>query len=313
VAEQIAPAVYFAAVHLLFASSVAVAALVLCAALRASATVKYWIWVATAVNFIFPAGALVDGFFASRLAGAAPLDGIGNAVADFSRSAVALTTFLAWLAGVLAMLALLCVRLRNARLDGRPAAPARVLEAARLPARGIPVACVPGREVPAVEGILRPRIVLPPDIERLLSRRELEAVLVHEAAHARRRDNLIELAYEVGRCLLWFHPLMWLAGSRLALYRELSCDESVVRGSYGADLVSAIGKLALPARRGLLRASMSSFLCERLDRLGEPPARNAASGLAAIVFAAILAAGLCETVSHTACCFRDASRHEAPR
>jgi beta-lactamase regulating signal transducer with metallopeptidase domain len=313
VAEQIAPAIYFAAVHMLFASAVALAALALCAMLRASATVKYWIWVATTANFVLPAGALVDGLFAAHLASAKPLDGIGDAVADFSRSPLALAVFLVWLAGALAMLALLHVRLRSARSDAGSAAPARRPETPGREARGVPVAYLPGAEFPRVEGILRPRIVLPAGIERLLTRRELEAVLAHEVAHARRRDNLIELAYQAGRCLLWFHPLMWVAGARLSLYRELSCDESVVRGAGGADLVSAIGKLALPARRGPFQASMSSFLRERLERLGEPAARNAASGLAAIAFIAILAAGLFETISHTACCFRAAAVPEARR
>ena len=40
---------------------------------------------------------------------------------------------------------------------------------------------------------------------------------------------MIRLVHEAGVCAFWFHPLVWLTGSRLALYRELSCDESVLR------------------------------------------------------------------------------------
>ena len=57
-------------------------------------------------------------------------------------------------------------------------------------------------------GLLRPRIWLPVGIDRLLSRRELDAVLLHERTHARRRDNLIRLLHELALCLLWFHPLV---------------------------------------------------------------------------------------------------------
>src|SRR5713101_6160883 len=45
---------------------------------------------------------------------------------------------------------------------------------------------------------------------------------------------------------LWFHPLIWLAGMRMALYRELSCDESVIQRAQGQALVRALAKLAVP-------------------------------------------------------------------
>jgi hypothetical protein len=50
---------YYFSVKLLDASMVASAAWVLTSILRASATTKYWIWVATAFNFIVPSGALI--------------------------------------------------------------------------------------------------------------------------------------------------------------------------------------------------------------------------------------------------------------
>jgi beta-lactamase regulating signal transducer with metallopeptidase domain len=71
----------------------------------------------------------------------------------------------------------------------------------------------------------------------------------------------------VGRCLLWFHPLVWVAGERLALYRELSCDESVMHSAHGGDLVSALAKLANPEQAFLLQASASSFISNRLALL----------------------------------------------
>jgi beta-lactamase regulating signal transducer with metallopeptidase domain len=156
-----------------------------------------------------------------------------------------------------------------------------------------------------VDGVLHPYISLPIGIDRLLSEHELNAVLIHELTHARRRDNLIRLIHEVSLCVLWFHPLVWIAGSRLALYRELSCDESVIQSAHGEELVSALAKLANPEKALLLQASASSFISHRLARLAAPPqpTYRAASMVLSSVFGAVLLWGICGTVAHTACCF----------
>ena len=122
---------------------------------------------------------------------------------------------------------------------------------------------------------------------------EFRAVLIHELAHARRRDNLIRLLYEVSLCILWFHPLVWLAGARIALYRELSCDESVVRRSHGPALVSALAKLAVCEQGEILQATASSHLSYRLARLAEPAQTSyrAASLLVTFLFAAVIVGG----------------------
>jgi beta-lactamase regulating signal transducer with metallopeptidase domain len=106
-------------------------------------------------------------------------------------------------------------------------------------------------------------------------------------------------------CVLWFHPLIWLAGARTALYRELSCDESVIRRAHGQALVSALAKLAVPEQPRFLQATASSHLSYRLARLSGPPQTTyrAASLLLASVFAAVVAAGVFQTIAHTACCF----------
>jgi beta-lactamase regulating signal transducer with metallopeptidase domain len=79
---------------------------------------------------------------------------------------------------------------------------------------------------------------------------------------------------------VWFHPLVWLAGMRMALYRELSCDESVVQNAHGEALVSALAKLAVPAPAPFLQATVSSHLSHRLARLaGSAASPNRAASL----------------------------------
>jgi Zn-dependent protease with chaperone function len=282
--ELITRALYYADVHLLYASAVGVSAWILTSIPFGSATTKYWIWVATSINFIFPAGAILDALGAPRLTWASPLAVLGDAASRLSRSPAGPILLMIWLSGSGILLARLLSRLREERRE----------------------AAATGPRAPAVEGVLRPRISLPAGIERVLSDRELDAVLIHERIHVRRRDNLIRLIHELARCGLWFHPLVWVASSRLAFYRELSCDESVIRRGRGAELIAALGKLAAPEGAFLLEAGVGSFLGHRLARLAAARGRSsfaAASTLLAVTFGALLLAGVFETVAHTACCF----------
>ena len=91
----------------------------------------------------------------------------------------------------------------------------------------------------------------------------------------------------------------------MALYRELSCDESVIQRAQGQALVSALAKLAVPESTVFLQATASSHLSYRLARLAGPPqpAHRAASLILTSLFAAVIAAGVFQTIAHTACCF----------
>jgi len=81
-----------------------------------------------------------------------------------------------WSLGAALMVARLCLRLRAERRDA-PAASGE--ERPAFLAQGVPVGFSGGNQGPAVDGLLRPRISLPSGIEALLSKRELDAVLLH--------------------------------------------------------------------------------------------------------------------------------------
>jgi len=136
---------------------------------------------------------------------------------------------------------------------------------------------------------------------------ELNAVLTHERRHARRHDNLIRLLYELTLCALWFHPFVWLSGSRLALYRELSCDEIV---DDQGDLISALAKLASADNEFLLQATASSFVPDRIAYLRTRAHRSLlADRILAAVFAAALIAAVMGPIAQSAAAYLCALTH----
>ena len=81
---------------------------------------------------------------------------------------------------------------------------------------------------PVLVGILRPIILLPPAALTGWSPDEIEMVLLHELAHVRRWDNLMNLAQRIVESLLFFHPVVWLVSNWIRREREACCDALVV-------------------------------------------------------------------------------------
>lgn len=305
--EHVAPVIYYLEVHLLYASVVCLAACVLTLLWNGAATAKYWIWVATSLNFVVPVGGFFNQFGASRLTWATQLGGLDDVGIAISRNlTVGAALLVVWLCGAACMFARLLVRL-NRRDERTLPGPNPALINRPFLAGGIPVTLSAAGQGPSVDGVLRPQISLPLGIDRLLNERELDAVLIHEVTHARRRDNLIGLIYEIALCGLWFHPLVWLTGWRLALFRELSCDDYVIASSHGADLVTAMAKLADPGRSQLLRPGAATLFRHRLARLtaSQPlRIRGSADLMLVMVYGAVLLICAVETIAHTPGCFR---------
>jgi beta-lactamase regulating signal transducer with metallopeptidase domain len=307
--EHVAPAVYYLEVHLLYATVVCLAAWVLTSIWNGAATAKYWIWVATSLNFLVPLGGFLNGFGASHVPWATQLPGLDDVGIGISRNLTAGAVLLGvWLCGAAFMFARLLVHLRRDRRDRSTAGGCNTAPLKRgFLANGVPVTLSAAAQGPSVDGVLRPYISLPLGIDRLLTDRELDAVLIHEVTHAKRHDNLIGLIHQIALCALWFHPLVWLAGFRLAMFRELSCDDSVIACSRGADLVTALAKLADPGEFRLLRAGAGTFFRHRLARLqGSQPnrPRGAADLVLIMIYAGVLLACVLETIAHTPSCFK---------
>ncbi len=95
---------------------------------------------------------------------------------------------------------------------------------------------------PLAWGLLHPVILAPVEAASWSAGRR-RLVLLHEFAHVKRRDCLIQAVTHAACCLHWFNPLAWMAARRMALERERACDDVVLKAGvpppdYAAELVS---------------------------------------------------------------------------
>lgn len=142
-----------------------------------------------------------------------------------------------WLAGAPLTFAYLACGLAGAerlRRAARPLDPESPLHrhaaalARRRQLHSAPIAVCPRITAPLLLGIVRPLILLPPAALTGWSPDLVEMALLHELAHLRRHDNLVNLLQRLVESALWFHPAVWLVSSWLRRDRESCCDRIVV-------------------------------------------------------------------------------------
>jgi bla regulator protein blaR1 len=252
--------------HLWQSTLFAAAAALLTLALRKNqARIRYWIWLAASVKFLIPFAPLLAigkalSWFRSSFrpsgqtqAGlyftieqlgqpfASPVSGRSalpvHAYASAPSSLIPTALLLVWLIGFLAVIAIWFVRWRKVSAAIRESTPVRGgdeletlrrIERAAGLATALAILSSSTTLEPGIFGVFRPVLLWPKGISGHLTPDHLEAVLVHELCHVRRRDNLAAAIHMMVEALFWFYPLVWWLGARLVDERERACDERVL-------------------------------------------------------------------------------------
>jgi len=129
-------------------------------------------------------------------------------------------------------------------------------------------------EVPVVIGHLRPVILMPVGLLAGLPSGQVEAILLHELAHIRRADYLVNLLQTLVEGLLFYHPAVWWTSRAIRNERENCCDDLVVLTSGDAhEYATALA--ALETNRWTMRqtalAANGGDLVKRIRRLLAQP------------------------------------------
>jgi GWxTD domain-containing protein len=166
------------------------------------------------------------------------------------------------------------LRLNRLAADLRVARPVTLLESS--------LTCVP-----VVIGHLKPIILTPVGLLTGLPTAQIEAILLHELAHIRRHDYLINLLQTVAEGVLFYHPAVWWISSVIRAERENCCDDLVVAASGDAHQYAIALTALAEGSSHLAMAASGGNVVSRVRRLLQQPERPRA-GLGPVVVAGLI-------------------------
>jgi GWxTD domain-containing protein len=124
--------------------------------------------------------------------------------------------------------------------------------------------------VPLVIGHLRPAILIPVGLLTGLPAEQLELILMHEMAHIRRCDYLVNMLQTFVEGLMFYNPAVWWVSSVIRTERENCCDDVVVESTNKAPLyASALAALEeiRSDQREVVMAAAGGSLVKRIRRI----------------------------------------------
>jgi beta-lactamase regulating signal transducer with metallopeptidase domain len=163
--------------------------------------------------------------------------------------------------------------------------------------RNVPLLASDAVGSPALAGYFRPRLLLPPRLLAVMSREELRLMFLHECAHLRRGDVLLNYVVMGLAALHWFNPAVWLVVRRISAAQELACDETVLwhvaePARYGHLLLKLLEEVT--AGRSPVAVRMierRSFFARRIEMIAR--FRKSPRWVAVAAVAGLVAVGAC--------------------
>ncbi len=126
---------------------------------------------------------------------------------------------------------------------------------------------------PLTIGFLKPMILVPIASMNHLSTQQMEAVLLHEMAHIKRYDYLVNILLSIVEIGLFFNPFTQLISKSIRKERENSCDDWVLQFQYEAPVYAEallrIAYLQQAPALAMTATGKKSDLLHRVKRMVE--------------------------------------------
>lgn len=85
--------------------------------------------------------------------------------------------------------------------------------------------------IPLTVGYLKPVILVPVGMLAAIPTEQVEAILLHELAHIKRQDYLLNIFQSLVEILFFFNPAIWWISNRMRTERENCCDDLAIANS----------------------------------------------------------------------------------
>ncbi len=332
--------------HLWQSTIFAVVVAVIALAFRGNrAGIRYWLWLAASLKFLFPFSLLVSagsylavphmetatnaGFSSAFVQFGQPFD--AQAAPSMARAATnaghAATYYLplllvVWLIGTLTVLVVWLARWQRISAiakngtpiqEGLEAAVVEQLQRNESTDERVAIVSTTATIEPGIFGILRPVLLWPASISGQLTEAHTETIVAHELCHVRRRDNLTATLHMLVESLFWFHPAVWWLGNRLVEDRERACDEAVVESGreprvYAESIIKVCEvcvESPLPCVPGVSGADLKRRIASIMSHR---PARGLSFNRKFLLAVAVV---FCRCYSHPGRCIENARRSMA--
>lgn len=146
---------------------------------------------------------------------------------------------------------------------------------------------------PMMLGAIKPIILLPLATINHLTIEQMEAIIMHELAHIKRHDYLLNIFQTVAETILFFNPCIWLISAIIRREREHCCDDLVLTGTnnplpYAKALAILEGSRLNNNALALGATGHKNLLLTRIKRIMEMKKQNINRSQLAIIIAIII-------------------------
>jgi len=131
---------------------------------------------------------------------------------------------------------------------------------------------------PSIYGLFWPRLLLPVNFINKISHEELKYIFLHELAHYKQKDILINWIAVVLKAIHWFNPIIWYGFYHMRQDCELACDaialfhiEKENQVEYGRTIIHLLSLVSVdnivPSIAGILSNSSKLHIKRRITMI----------------------------------------------